>query len=279
MPFDAAKEAEKIEQLAKERLDTSDATKGQEIASKLSAELMNLDRSQLRAVLTELKSKYNNSSWDTLPVPQEITDERGVVVGIGFRASHLDFSSGPGRFDTLFSGVEPKSAYEPKSDRMNITNVQWDRYSGKITSQDISAKDGSVKGHEEYDSDTGKIKSRDLTYSDGRKEHWTFDPKTEKPQVIDTLLPDAKERTEFDANGRPKLFESRDAKDGHLAFRQEHTYDTAAGIEYIDMTYSDGSRARQQLDLNTGKLKSVDTTGTDGSKKHVEYDQETGKPK
>jgi len=283
MAFDAGKKAEEIEELAQQRLDTTDATKGQEIQNKLHDELLHMDPSQRRAVLTELKNRYDNHSWDTLPVPKELVDERGVVVGIGFRASHLDFKSGPGSFDTLLFGTEPKSAYEPKSEDQDITNVKWDRYTAKIISQDISAKDGTYSGHEEFDPDTGKIKSRDITKRDGSKEHHEFDPNTGVIKSRDITNGDGStDHIEFDADGRMKLYEGRNAWDGQLARRQEFKYDLAAGIQSIDTTDFgvDGSRTHRYEEPYRGHEDRDIATGLPvGQGWVVEDDPKTGKPK
>src|SRR5215470_15843095 len=93
--FDAGKEADKVEQLAKERLDESDADKGKEAAKRLCEEWLSLDQSQRNAVADQLKQKYDNSKLDTLPIPKVELTFGGDVREIDFMASTLDLSSGP----------------------------------------------------------------------------------------------------------------------------------------------------------------------------------------
>lgn len=94
MSFDAGREADKMEHLAKECLSEGDTEKAKEVGNKLAAEWLQMDQSQRNAVAAELEKKYDNLSLTTLPVPKLIRNGKGDVVELDFRASTLDFSSG-----------------------------------------------------------------------------------------------------------------------------------------------------------------------------------------
>ncbi|CAN5272950.1 hypothetical protein BH11CYA1_BH11CYA1_50600 [soil metagenome] len=96
MHFDVNKEADKIESMAKERIDTKD-TGNNSAADKLSAELNkewgSLNKEQKNLVAGVIVDKYNNHDWDSLPIPSVEIDTKGNCLGINFKASALDFGS------------------------------------------------------------------------------------------------------------------------------------------------------------------------------------------
>ncbi len=99
--FDADKEAEKIERLAKERLDTSNTfwnfptEDGIEAAKKLCDEWSSLSESERAATANALTAKYHNAKMNALPIPTIVTNINGEMIGMQFDASFLDWHMGP----------------------------------------------------------------------------------------------------------------------------------------------------------------------------------------
>jgi|SRR5215471_7955223 len=126
--FDASKEADKVEQLAKERLDESDPDKGKEAAKRLCDEWLSMDQSQRNAVADQLQHKYANSSWDTLPVPTVQKTFKGDVTEIDFMASTLDWSSGPGELHLYDRRpIEPSGFVREDSESIGISGFGENR--------------------------------------------------------------------------------------------------------------------------------------------------------
>ena len=95
MTFDAANEANKIEQLAKSRMLMPGDDHG--LGCQLRDEWASLSQLERNAVAKKLVEKYDSWLPDDLPVPSPIVDRYGNVVGIEFKAGALDFASGPSR--------------------------------------------------------------------------------------------------------------------------------------------------------------------------------------
>jgi|GEM_PF-2684233 len=99
--FNADKEAEKIEHLAKERLDTSNGffshssrEKSIAAAERLAQEWSSLSFSE-RVDTANALDKYDNHSFDSLPRPYLLSDKENKFIGIEFYAAALDWHSGP----------------------------------------------------------------------------------------------------------------------------------------------------------------------------------------
>jgi hypothetical protein len=113
--FDAAKEADKMEKLAKDRMHEDDPEKGKEIGKQLCEEWLSMDQQQRNAVAEQLNQKYNNDDWNTLPVPEVlISYTTGDAWGVRFRPSNLDFSAG----DYDVEVVSPDDAGKTGSERI-----------------------------------------------------------------------------------------------------------------------------------------------------------------
>ena len=95
MTFDATREADKLEQLAKSRMLAPGDAHG--LDYRLCDEWGSLSQEERDAVAKKLVDKYDSWLPDDLPVPSPIHDQHGNVVGIEFKAGALDFASGPGR--------------------------------------------------------------------------------------------------------------------------------------------------------------------------------------
>lgn len=92
MTFDAAKEATKIENMAKTSLDAKSSDSIQASVN-LAQELLSLTPQQRQEVAKSLTAQYDNHSWDTLPIPKIEYDKSGQVTAIDFTASSLDFDN------------------------------------------------------------------------------------------------------------------------------------------------------------------------------------------
>ncbi|MBS1952582.1 MAG: hypothetical protein JST89_00205 [Cyanobacteria bacterium SZAS-4] len=92
MTFDAAKEATKIENMAKTSLDAKSSDSIQASVN-LAQELLSLTPQQRQEVAKSLTAQYDNHSFDTLPIPKIEYDKSGQVTAIDFSASALDFNN------------------------------------------------------------------------------------------------------------------------------------------------------------------------------------------
>jgi hypothetical protein len=108
MTFDAQKEAEKIEHLAKERMDTP-ADKAQGASDALLKEWSSLTLFQRADVELAITKKYE-FSLDTMPSPTVEFNLRGQPIGLYFTAAKGDFHHGPHTLE-LISG-EPANGKE-----------------------------------------------------------------------------------------------------------------------------------------------------------------------
>ncbi len=98
MPFDAVTEATKIENMAKDRIDS----KGESTvaASKaLTSEWASLSKAERDQVAQAMEGKYSNHAWNDMPVPAPVTDGNGHCVAIIFTASALDGKSNAAAID------------------------------------------------------------------------------------------------------------------------------------------------------------------------------------
>jgi len=109
-PFDAVKEADKMEHLAKERLDThntftNDATAtGLIAAHKLVDEWASLtDEERIATSMAAIK-KYGNHKLDAQPIPSLVTNINGETIGLEFEAATADFNLGPASIKVLAAG-------------------------------------------------------------------------------------------------------------------------------------------------------------------------------
>ena len=91
MPFDAH-EANTLEHLAKNRMDTKDGL-AENMA--LAKEWANLSQTQRNETGKAIVKDFANSKWDALPKPTIHLDKNGNCNAIDFTSSHLDFKSGP----------------------------------------------------------------------------------------------------------------------------------------------------------------------------------------
>ena len=113
--FDAGREADKMEQLAKDRLHEEDPERGKDIGKQLCEEWLSMDQGQRNAVAKQLNEKYNNDDWNTLPVPEVLIDyTNGDAWGVRFRASNIDFRAG----DYDVEVVSPDEAKKTGSERI-----------------------------------------------------------------------------------------------------------------------------------------------------------------
>jgi hypothetical protein len=94
MYFEASKEATKIETMAKERIDTDDS-KSKTVSRELTEEWMSLSPKERNLVAQALEDKYQNNSFDALPIPSVERDGVGQCTSITFCASDLDMNHGP----------------------------------------------------------------------------------------------------------------------------------------------------------------------------------------
>jgi hypothetical protein len=92
MTFDARKEARTFEDLAKNRIDTTD---GLNANMALAKEWANLSQSERNITGQALMHDYSNHNWDGLPKPVINLDADGNCNSIDFKASNLDFHKGP----------------------------------------------------------------------------------------------------------------------------------------------------------------------------------------
>lgn len=94
--FDPKSEAEKVENLAQARLDTSNSwfhnvtDAGAEAAKALAMEWNSLTPDQRGQVTSQLIKDYQNVYPTTSPVPEVIVNAQGQFAGIEFRKSKLD---------------------------------------------------------------------------------------------------------------------------------------------------------------------------------------------
>jgi len=86
--FDAGKEADKIQQLAKEAIDESRPLHQDQALRKLEEEYLSLDQSQRKAVALALEDR--NGWFSTLPSPSVVVDGQGNVTSITFDRSAWD---------------------------------------------------------------------------------------------------------------------------------------------------------------------------------------------
>jgi len=91
MTFDAHKEATTLENLAKDRLDTTD---GLAANMALAKEWGNLSQSERNITAQSLVKDYDNNCLNGLPKPTIHLDADGNCNSIDFKASHLDFHKG-----------------------------------------------------------------------------------------------------------------------------------------------------------------------------------------
>jgi len=109
MQFDAKKEADTLENLAKERIDTGKSD-DHAANNKLANEWLSLNPEQRAQVGKELVSKYDNSDWNSLPRPHMQYDAKGECIGIDFTASALDFGADLG--NTRVVALHPSTGGE-----------------------------------------------------------------------------------------------------------------------------------------------------------------------
>jgi len=94
-------EADRIETLAHQRLDTSNTLlnyptgDGLAAAKRLSDEWSSLEPDQRTAVANQLTNKYHNADLNTMPIPTIVTNLNGEMIGLQFDASFLDWHLGP----------------------------------------------------------------------------------------------------------------------------------------------------------------------------------------
>jgi len=89
--FDAGKEAEYMEQLARERLDESNPDKGKDISRKLCEEWLALSQSERNAVASQLEERFANRFPNKDPLPDiYINYQNGDAWGVRFTPSFLD---------------------------------------------------------------------------------------------------------------------------------------------------------------------------------------------
>jgi len=113
--FDAGKEADKMEKLAKDRLHEDDPEKGKDIGKQLCEEWLSMDKAQRNAVAEQLNQKYNNDDWNTLPVPEILVNYMtGDAWGVRFRPSAIDF----GASDYEVEVVSPDEAGKTGAERL-----------------------------------------------------------------------------------------------------------------------------------------------------------------
>jgi len=121
MPIDVNKEADKIEHMAKERLDTPSDKAGAQTKALIDewASLTKTERDQVGAAIQQKYYPFKGAQ----PIPFLERDRNGDICGILFSAAMFDFHKGPHDFDlraqeaaggkeTVFLKTDPSEVYD-----------------------------------------------------------------------------------------------------------------------------------------------------------------------